>query len=444
MLRMKKHLTGYALAACLALYCGNAAGADSCVTTACHQNIAALKNPHQPVNEGDCSSCHRRKTNQHPLPGGRSFEAKAQGAVLCNQCHETRGRNKYVHGPVKEGSCISCHNPHGNAFPNLLDVGADQAALCFGCHDNAMMKEKYMHGPAAVGECTKCHDPHDSTEKALQKGPVQEICLKCHADFAKAMKEAPVVHPPVRDEPCTACHSPHGTPYVAILKEEMPTVCTGCHTGIGETLAKVKTIHKPLQQAGGCSNCHSAHYAQAKGLLIADQSTTCLGCHGTDTLGKPPLRNIKKDIAGKKFLHGPISQKQCTPCHDPHGSDFFRMLRGNYPQELYVPYENGTFALCLQCHDKELASAAETTKATNFRNGSRNLHSVHVLGRKGRTCRLCHEPHASNGEKLINKEGMKFGAWKVPINFIISPKGGTCAPGCHRSFRYDRDKPERY
>ena len=61
--------------------------------------------------------------------------------------------------------------------------------------------------------------------------------------------------------------------------------------------------------------------------------------------------------------------------------------------------------------------------------------------RKGRTCRICHEPHASNGEKLISKEGAQFGEWKIPINFKITSTGGSCAPGCHREFKYDRKKP---
>ena len=63
---------------------------------------------------------------------------------------------------------------------------------------------------------------------------------------------------------------------------------------------------------------------------------------------------------------------------------------------------------------------------------------------KGRTCRVCHEPHASDGEKLISKEGTQFGDWKIPMNFKITSTGGSCAPGCHRSFKYDRDKPEVY
>ena len=110
-----------------------------------------------------------------------------------------------------------------------------------------------------------------------------------------------------------------------------------------------------------------------------------------------------------------------------------------------MPYRDGLYDACLKCHEKNLLRFAETTIYTKFRNGSRNLHFVHVSNKsKGRSCRLCHEPHSSNGEKLISVDGKTFGSWKIPLNFKINPTGGTCAPGCHRAFRYDREKPENY
>jgi predicted CXXCH cytochrome family protein len=302
-----------------------------------------------------------------------------------------------------------------------------------------------MHGPAAVGECTKCHDPHESAEKSLIKGQVRDVCLKCHKDFAEALKNAAVGHPPVKEGPCTSCHDPHGTPVASLIRKKMPDLCINCHVEIGKRVAAVKVPHKPLLQQGSCASCHAAHYSKARGLLPTDQMSVCLGCHGTDNLGKPPLANIKKQLEGKKYLHGPIQKGDCKACHDPHGSDFFRLLRGSYPADLYVPYKENTYGICLKCHEKNMISAADTATATRFRNGSRNLHTVHVAnGQKGRTCRICHEPHASNGEKLISKEGAKFGDWKIPINFKISPTGGSCEPGCHRAFKYDREKPQKY
>jgi len=428
--------------ACLAVLGVNQVFAAACVTTQCHPAIGGIKMPHAPVQAGECNSCHIQRSKEHPVAGGKSFELSAKGAALCSQCHDAKGTKKVVHEPVKEGDCISCHKPHGASGPFLMDLGEDQTSFCLNCHDAKPFQQKFMHGPAAVGTCTQCHDPHESSEKALLKGPVRDLCLKCHADFAKILQESAVVHPPVAKGPCTSCHNPHGTPVVSFINKKMPELCIDCHGKIGKRLAGVKVPHKPVMAEGGCVNCHSAHYAKAKGLLSADEKTVCLSCHGKDNLGKPPLRNIQRDLEGKKYLHGPIQKGSCKACHDPHGSDYFRMLPGNYPSTLYAPYTEGAYDACLKCHEKNLLRFPETTLYTGFRNGNRNLHYVHVVGRKGRTCRVCHEPHAGDLPKLIRKEGAQFGEWKIPLNFKITSTGGSCEPGCHRAFKYDREKAE--
>jgi predicted CXXCH cytochrome family protein len=433
------------LASCILLMFYSFAFADSCVTTTCHVAIGALKNPHSPVKEGDCLSCHKQKVKEHPVKGGKSFELTAKGAALCSQCHDAKGKKKVVHPPIKEGDCLACHKPHGGSGRYLLDVGEDQRELCLGCHDSATFKQKFMHGPVAVGACTKCHDPHESANKFLLKEPNRELCLKCHADFGKAESEATVIHDPVKLNQCFSCHEPHGSANATLLKKTMPELCTYCHKKVGDKMAKAKVPHRALSQQGGCGTCHSPHFSKAKGLLAFDDMTVCLNCHGKDNLGTPPLKNIKKELEGKKYLHGPIKEGKCTPCHDPHGSNFIRMVRGNFPESFYAPYKEGAYDFCLQCHQKNILRFAETTIYTKFRNGSKNLHYVHVVNnRKGRTCLICHAPHASNGEKLINKDGPKFGTWDIPMNFKITASGGSCAPGCHREYKYDRDKPEKY
>ena len=189
----------------------------------------------------------------------------------------------------------------------------------------------------------------------------------------------------------------------------------------------------------------------------------CLGCHASDKLGNPPLKNIKKDIfekpapsKGKRkkavqeqkekaFLHGPVKERKCVGCHDPHGSANFRILTGPYPAGFYAPYQEGMYDFCLQCHDRYLLRFKETTLYTEFRNGNSNLHLVHVGDkRKGRSCRICHEPHASDGQKLISLEGTPFGDWSIPISYKSTPTGGSCAPGCHQPLAYDRETPVVY
>jgi len=413
----------------------------SCKTAECHSRVGGTKNFHLPVKEEDCVACHKQTNPAHPLKGRKSFVLTSEGAALCYQCHDKFNKKKVGHPPVREGECTYCHNPHGGVERYLLGVGSDQSNLCYGCHEPAPFQRKYRHGPVAVGQCTKCHDPHESNAKALLGGAVVwETCLKCHVDVIQSLKESVFIHTPVKNGPCTACHSPHSSDYVLLLKKGIPAICLDCHKKMVKQL-KAKTVHKPLLQEGGCSTCHSTHFAKAGKLLSGDDKTICLACHGTDKLGNPPLRNIKAEIEGKKYLHGPIKKNGCKDCHDPHGNDNYRLLKGNYPADLYVPYKDGAYSACLNCHDKNLLRFAETTIYTKFRNGNRNLHFVHVANtRKGRSCRMCHQPHASNGVKLIDKEVQKFGEWQIPVNFNITPTGGSCAPGCHQAFEYDREK----
>lgn len=442
---MNRFVSLVCLAGCLVALSQGYASAQTCAVTSCHRSIIGSEKPHAPVKENDCFACHKQKNEIHPILGGKSWELTAKVPALCAQCHDAFGKKKIMHPPVKDGDCLGCHKPHGASGRFLLNVSEDQTDLCMGCHDSAPFKQKFMHGPVAVGACTKCHNPHEAAEKNLLEGPVRNLCLKCHADLAKSLKEARIVHPPVKDGPCASCHNPHGSPDTKLLKNKMPGLCVGCHAKIGKKLTGVKVPHKPLQQEGSCGSCHSPHYSQAKGLLPLDEMATCLGCHGKDNLGTPPLHNIKKELAGKKYLHGPIEMGECKACHDPHGSDNYRMLQGNYPAGIYAPYKDDTYGLCLSCHEKNLLRFAETTIYTKFRNGKSNLHYVHVVNsRKGRSCRICHQPHASTGAKLISKESIKFGVWDIPVNFTISPSGGRCAPGCHQAFTYDREKPVAY
>ncbi|KAB0669114.1 cytochrome C [Oryzomonas sagensis] len=416
--------------------------AETCVTSSCHIPFNTIKNMHQPVKECDCLSCHLQKNKEHPFKGGKSFDVTAKGSALCSQCHDAMGKKKVVHSPVKDGDCLSCHKPHGANGRFLLGDSEDQTVLCLGCHDSAPFSRKYVHGPVASGSCTTCHDPHQSDAKSLLKGASREVCLACHAHFAKKMQAAAIIHPPVKKEPCTSCHDPHSSAWPNLLKRAMPDLCTGCHKETGKKIKNSQVPHKPVIEGKLCANCHTAHFSKARGLLLADdEKSACLGCHNTDKLGDPALSNIKKELDVSKHLHGPIQKGRCSGCHSPHGSDFPHILAGNYPSDFYVAYNDDSYSLCTKCHDKNLFRFAETTLYTKFRNGSRNLHYVHVNSSKGRSCRACHEPHASNGPKLVSADGARFGQWRIKSRFQLTPTGGSCAPGCHRRFRYDRITP---
>jgi len=103
----------------------------------------------------------------------------------------------------------------------------------------------------------------------------------------------------------------------------------------------------------------------------------------------------------------------------------------------------------------------ETTTLTNFRDGKRNLHFLHVnRPEKGRTCRACHETHASTHPKHI-RDAVPFGKvnWPLELKYQVEyadintgeacdtpsdtcvKTGGSCV-ACHKRVYYNYTKTE--
>jgi hypothetical protein len=113
-----------------------------------------------------------------------------------------------------------------------------------------------------------------------------------------------------------------------------------------------------------------------------------------------------------------------------------------FPKDFYAAYSPGAYALCFSCHNSQMVDQ-ERSMATGFRNGDRNLHYVHVHQDKGRSCRACHQEHASQNPFHI-RDWVPFGNWKLVIEYKSAPGGGTCLAGCHAPRGYNRDQPLDY
>ncbi len=363
------------------------------------------------------------------------------------QCHADMVRNDIMHSPAQEGECTVCHESQKVTHPSGsgpdFALTAEGASLCFQCHEQDNFVGKVIHGPSASGACIYCHNPHGSKNKGLLRKPLQEMCFDCHTDFLQDLKKASHVHSAIRDLNCVICHLPHKSERIKLLKAETTELCFNCHDDIEDKYNRSLNKHKALYVGERCANCHSVHFSEHSSLLIKDELDLCLSCHGQDEQGRSgSLRNMRGEIEGKKFLHGPVADGDCIACHDPHGSSYALILKDRYPTSFYMPFKKDAYDLCFGCHDKGLLSQQTTGDQTGFRNGKENLHFLHVVKeRKGRTCKACHSVHASDGEKLINPDGIPFGDWKIPIRYTATETGGSCAPGCHRQMYYDREKP---
>jgi len=418
---------------------------NTCLAAGCHAAILNKKDVH-PAAE-PCETCHQQVSTPHPMskapdkgkgkeknkektaPKGAEKAFKLTEAVpqLCYQCHAAFGTKKTVHPPVKDGQCVTCHDPHASYEQKLLAQPVKD--LCLSCHPDKT-DHKYVHPPTAAGECLSCHVPHESATARLLVKVDPDVCFQCHADPRGDKVRKKNIHPALEGG-CTSCHNPHGSSAKKFLPAEGAAVCFPCHPAIESkvTGSSARSVHPPVLSERGCVSCHDPHASDAPKLLPKTGKDLCLDCH--------------KDLIKKNdvVVHGPIKDKGCTPCHDPHGSPNEKLLVQPYSTDFYVSYSDTEFRLCFSCHNREILQFPKTSYATGFRDGEQNLHYLHVNRKdRGKRCKACHVVHAGPNPKLIAVK-VPFGKWNMPLNFVKTDNGGSCAPGCHQPYGYDRKNP---
>ncbi len=408
---------------------------QSCSTSECHPKMGKAAYVHGPVATGDCSFCHRQKNkDEHEFKPIKNVEA------LCYECHDKLDMGSVVHQPVADGNCTGCHSPHQSE--NRFQLKGAGANLCYECHDKSIGAGKFVHGPVAAEGCTICHAPHSSDFPKMLMAEGNDVCYSCHDDKKEEFTGKEFVHGPVADG-CIECHSPHSSDFKFNLPgESTQGVCFTCHEDKEDEISQVTVKHGGLETDRGCMACHNPHVSAFPQQLTLAPMDLCLSCHDKEYKHEDgtSVANMKLLLEKKRNHHGPIRDKDCSACHNPHGSNNFRILRAYYPRTFYAAYNPDNFKLCFMCHNDTLVKDPKTTTLTGFRNGDQNLHYLHVNKTpKGRTCRACHDAHATNNPKHIT-DTVPFGAYAMPIGFKKNDKGGTCLPGCHQKFSYNRDK----
>lgn len=299
---------------------------------------------------------------------------------------------------------------------------------------------KFGMAPFMAGQCIVCHQSNDPQKPGpIKHASINEECFSCHDDVREVMSRR-FKHVSAKDS-CTDCHNPHNSKEPALLHTDMVTLCTSCHVGIGAQIKAAKIKHFAITKDKKCSNCHNPHAANVERLLIALPFNLCVNCHSKDgmlsTDGKP-MPNYTKLLSENPVWHDPVKAKDCSACHRTHGGENYRLLIAAYPETFYAPFEKKTYALCFSCHNEKVVSEAQTNTLTGFRDGSRNLHFLHVVKERGRTCRACHEVHAAKQSKRM-RESVPYGpgGWLLNIGFTKTPTGGTCIKTCHQQKSYN-------
>lgn len=412
--------------------------AEGCVTAECHAEIKNYRVIHGPVNVNACESCHTLVSAEE-----HTFQPARAGAEMCTFCHEvsTAGA-KVVHQPLIEGQCTSCHDPHGGRTRSMIRGNTVRDA-CNSCHTDVASK-KHVHGPAAAGACDSCHTSHTSKFDNLLTNEGNALCFDCHTDMQRQLNTVKFKHEAVEGN-CLDCHDSHSSDFVMQTKLSPADLCLSCHEDDIKNSKNAMYQHTVVTDAAACLNCHTAHGSQLADLMKSQETEICMDCHA-----KPVQTPQGRKVAAvaevndpKTIKHGPVREGNCSGCHQSHGSDISRLLSKEYSPAFYQDYEAQKYELCFTCHDQQLVQTAEARGLTGFRNGEQNLHFVHVNREKGRNCRSCHSTHASPNELHV-RDTVPYGNWVMPIAFVRSETGGTCTPGCHRKYTYDRDNPQVY
>jgi predicted CXXCH cytochrome family protein len=383
------------------------AGDESCVTAECHVAVKSYDHVHGPVNVDACGVCHTITDEEN-----HTFALLREGKQLCTYCHEfTTADAPLVHAPVAEEQCLGCHNPHGGPTRHLTRE-ASIAQMCGRCHEPVTPHLAFLHTPVRDGYCISCHSPHGSQLPNLLDVAGSDLCLACHDGFNQQLNEAAFTHKAMDDQ-CTACHGPHGGSAAMALKDAAPQLCFDCHDETRHQVMGAKVSHDTaVMKDRACLNCHTPHGGNLAALMRDQPAGLCLDCH------VEPIDHAGRTIASRALLTEP------------------------YEPDLYRAFSIDQYAFCFQCHDPLLAIQTDDghKPTTAFRNGTLNLHAVHVNDRWGRACFACHETHGSTSPRLM-RASIQFREWQAPIGYRMTDSGGYCASGCHVPFNYDRDNP---
>ena len=258
-------------------------GAETCA--ACHAGIAKNFQHAFHAQQGvTCEDCHGNGS-LHVAGGGDvskiispAHSPAAQANAICLNCHSQNQNTQHWASSIHAANgvrCIDCHQVHAPSGDTGREVranfeaaalGAKDANLvspetnlmvesriasneaCLRCHQTvgAQLSMPYHH-PLREGKmsCADCHDPHGgSAGTNLTMGNVNELCLKCHAQYRGPFAYQ---HPPV-SESCLICHTPHGSPNTNILAVSEPALCLQCHSG------HHNGANLPVSDR--CTNCH--------------------------------------------------------------------------------------------------------------------------------------------------------------------------------------------
>ena len=195
------------------------------------------------------------------------IEQKDIKSETCLTCHPEKKQGKFVHTAVGMG-CENCHQATSEKNKTTITLVATGGDLCAMCHEAA--KDPVLHGPYKNGQCLTCHDPHSSEFKAETRAAVNSLCLTCHT-VQRVQGETVTLFSSVKISKAD---------FEAIPKIELdPTLRFG-HPWVTHPVAQVAD---PLRagEKMSCLSCHAPHASANENLIVSVKGAgnVCSACH---------------------------------------------------------------------------------------------------------------------------------------------------------------------
>lgn len=258
--------------------------------------------------EGSAGFIGTSLANDHPV-GYRYNTAKDPELVDRGWPWNTPVRLDPDH-PSGTVECMSCHDPHDDAFGSFLRMSNNDAALCTFCHQKTGWNE------SAHRLSVQPFTPEGKAQTTVGEWS----CRSCHAS-----------------------HSGEGVPYLLTKPEELTCYESGCHgtlnTGpstkniqaqaekfYAHPIASVMSAHRnpddastlgPPNRHAECVDCHNSH--RAKGDLHLPGTNAVSGILAGVSGVQPAFTPIWSQPASYTELKPAVTEGQiCFKCHSSH------------------------------------------------------------------------------------------------------------------------------
>ncbi|MBE0503877.1 MAG: CxxxxCH/CxxCH domain-containing protein, partial [Desulfuromonadales bacterium] len=443
---------GTGLGTCAAVYCHSNGGARTSDIARTY-TAAAIPAWTAGSTTGAITTCNACHDNSNAMTNGSAAHAAhlALAGVTCKTCHVTTADSATALAAGAIGST------HVNGTINVafdtsgfITVGATPYTAATGtcavyCHSNGVSFASPDWDVATSGDCGACHQyslagvatgsgtplsaTHNKHLYASANG-VQLACTTCHTNAGSGVDHVNGSVSFVANYQTAVCNLCHGASNGVTTGDDRQPIwnntasvdCQTCHAGsVTATISSKSAANKSTATSTGhnkasgtygvsgnvaanklCSSCHDStaagHFDGITGddmRLLPAAANCTTSCHG---------------VGGSAVKDGIVSHqaKDCSVCHDPHGSSNIYMISatsaGNYGGTVVFTAKTGTDSydeddtvnsddLCATCH------IYSGTMAHNTRSNEGVAHN------EGTNCFSCHKSHTEPSGAFIAGAG---------------------------------------